>query len=113
MKKEEAIKRYMSTLDISREEAEQLWEDDNSKEMTEEQADLEKKAKRNIKNYTQSEKAHNKGKKKERAVDTEKLAILQQIQTVIGGEIEKELAIHFEQDGVSYTLKLTKHRPAK
>ena len=43
--KEKEILNYMKTLDLTREEAEQLWEDDNSDEMTPEQAELTAKAK--------------------------------------------------------------------
>ena len=43
--KEKEIKNFMDSLGISREEAEQLWKDDHSDCLTEEQAELEKKAK--------------------------------------------------------------------
>jgi len=109
-KKEKEIEQIMKSLDVSRQEAEEIWKDDNSDEMTPEQAELDKKAKENIKNYTQSEKKFNKGKKKERKVNNEKLAILQAIQKIIGGEIEKEIALHFVQNDKNYTLKLIAHR---
>lgn len=112
-KREEEIKNYMMTLQISKEEAEQLWEDDNSDELTPEQIELGEKAKKNIKNYTQSEKSHNKGKKKERKIDIEKLEILQQVQALIGGEIENEVALHFSLNGSNFTFKLTRHHKQK
>jgi Asp-tRNA(Asn)/Glu-tRNA(Gln) amidotransferase B subunit len=109
-KKEKEIQKIKKSLGVSKEEAEQIWEDDNSDEMVPEQAELDKKAKQNIKNYTQSEKKFNKGKKKERKVNNEKLQILQAIQEIVGGEIEKEIALHFVQNDQSYTLKLIAHR---
>ena len=47
--KEKAIENYMKTLSLTREEAEQLWEDDNSDEMLPEVAELTEKAKKNLK----------------------------------------------------------------
>jgi 1,2-phenylacetyl-CoA epoxidase PaaB subunit len=110
MKKENEVERIMDSLEVSRKEAEEIWAADNSDEMAEEQAELDAKAKENIKNYTQSEKTYNKGKKKERKVDEVKLQILQQVQAVLGGEIEKEISLHFEVDGVKYSFNLVKHR---
>lgn len=112
IKKEKEIEQIMKSLDITHKEAEEIWEDDNSDEMKPEQAELDKKAK-TVKNYTQSEKKFNKGKKKERKVDNEKLKILQQIQKIIGGEIEKEKAIHFVQNNQNYTLQLIRHNKQK
>lgn len=109
MKKENEVKRIMAALGVSRKEAEEIWAADNSDEMTEEQIELEAKAKKNVKNYTQSEKSHNKGKKKERKIDETKLQILKQVQAIIGGEIENEKAIHFEVDGVKYSFNLVRH----
>ena len=43
--KEKEIQKHMKLLHISREEAEQLWEDDNSNEVLPEVAEMERKAK--------------------------------------------------------------------
>lgn len=109
--KEAEIKNYMKSLDISREEAEQLWLDDQDEKggSTEEQIKLSAKAKKDFKNYTTTEKVHQK-KKRERKVDEEKLAILKQIQAVLGGEIEKEVSLHFTVGEVEFSLNLVKHR---
>ena len=47
--KEKSILNYMQTLSLTREEAEQLWNDDNSDELLPEQQELEEKAKKNLK----------------------------------------------------------------
>lgn len=110
MSKEETIKKYMVSLGISKEEATQLWEDDQEDFIGEEGEKLQAKA-NEVKPKADRKKA---SKPKERKIDSDKLAILQALaQTLIeiGYEptIEKEVAIHFED----YTLKLTRHRPPK
>ena len=54
MTKEEEIKRYMEKLEISREEAEQLWEDDHEDTVLPEVAEMEKKAKK-LRRYEKSD----------------------------------------------------------
>ena len=74
MEKEKAILDYMKKLDISREEAEQLWEDDQADFIGEEGEEMTQKAKK-IKRYEQTA-ARKERKPKERKVDTEKAFIL-------------------------------------
>ena len=71
MDKEKQILSYMKSLKISREEAEQLWEDDQADYIGEEGEEMTKKAKE-IKRYEKSNETKER-KPKERKVDTEKL----------------------------------------
>lgn len=84
-----------------------------TREEAEEMAEMEIKAK-GIKNYTQAEVEKKSKKPRERKVDTEKKAILEEIAETLkslGYEptMENEVALHFGE----YSLKLTKHRPKK
>jgi hypothetical protein len=115
MNKEKEIKRIQTALGCSYAEAVEVWECDNSEIDTPEQEELTKKAK-DIKNYTQSEKAFKKGRNKERKVDTEKLSILQEVEKSLIEykatkiSINKEVEINFSVNNEDYTLKLIKHR---
>lgn len=111
MSKEEQIQNYMKSLEISREEAEQLWEDDQADFIGEDGEKMQEKAKK-IKPKADRKKVSKVNK--ERKIDIEKLEILSTLSetlTIMGYEpqIEKEVAIHFG----NYTLKLTRHRPNK
>lgn len=116
--KEKEIQNFMVNLNISRAEAEQLWLDDNSDEMTPEQAELDKKAKLSgaNKKYIKTEKVIKRTTSRERKVDGAKAEILKAIiptlEVINCTEIstETETCIHFVQNGVKYSLKLTKHR---
>ena len=116
--KEKAIQNYMKSLDLTREEAEQLWEDDNSGFENDEMKEMERKAKENIKRYEQSEKKRKKVSK-ERKVDETKGKILSDLKAVLetlGADIQEvktETEIKFSFNDDDYTLKLTKHRKAK
>lgn len=117
MTKAEEIKMYMEKLDISKEEATQLWEDDHSDEVLPEVAEMEKKAKQ-IKRY---EKSDNKRKTstKERKIDTEKKSFLEGFRIFVegkGGTVtakKNEAEFSFTYGGNAYTVKLIKHRPTK
>lgn len=117
MTKEQEIQRNMELLEISREEAEQLWEDDHSDEVLPEVAEMERKAAK-IKNYTQGSKPRKKAEKV-RKVDEEKGYILGEVRTLLEGlgvdniATKTETEISFALNGNAYTLKLTKHRPPK
>ena len=111
MSKEEQIQNYMKSLEISREEAEQLWEDDQADFIGEDGEKMQEKAKK-IKPKADRKKVSKVNR--ERKIDIEKLEILSTLSetlTIMGYEpqIEKEVAIHFD----NYTLKLTRHRPNK
>ena len=117
MTKAEEIKMYMEKLDITKEEATQLWEDDHSDEVLPEVAEMEKKAKQ-IKRY---EKSNNKRKTstKERKIDTEKKSFLEGFRIFVegkGGTVtakKNEAEFSFSYGGNTYTVKLIKHRPTK
>ena len=117
MTKEEEIKRYMEKLEISREEAEQLWEDDHEDTVLPEVAEMEKKAKK-LRRYEKSD-APRKTSTKERKVDETKKHIINMIRVLLEGfhaEVEplkNETDLHFKYNGESYSVKLTKHRQPK
>jgi hypothetical protein len=113
MTKEETILHHMKVLKISRQEAEQLYEDDENDYIGEEGEEMTRKAKE-IRRY---EKGEQKRKKttKERKVDEPKKYLLETIQKslpaaveVVGQKTETEL--NFIYNGENYTIKLTKHR---
>lgn len=118
MTKEETIKNYMDTLNISRLEAESLWLDDQEDYIGEEGEKMEKNAKEMKARYE-----HGKDKKdrkpRERKVDNIKLDMLQTMAAAIEAEydvevnIEKEVNLHFTIDGEDYSVKLTRHRKKK
>lgn len=116
--KEKEILNYMETLDLTREEAEQLWEDDNSDEMTPEQVELTAKAKELGRHMGESMKER-KPREKVRKVDEEKKMILAEFVESLNGinaeitEVKTETEISFKYGGNVYTVKLTKHRPPK
>lgn len=117
---EKAILNYMNTLDLTREEAEQLWADDNSDEMTPEQAELEKKFKESGMGRHVGETIKER-KKREfiRKVDEEKGSLISEFNKVLEAlsaddiVIKTETEISFTYNDNKYTLKLTKHRPPK
>ena len=117
MTKAEEIKMYMEKLDISKEEATQLWEDDHSDEVLPEVAEMEKKAKQ-IKRYEKSD-SKRKASTKERKIDTEKKSFLEGFRIFVegkGGTItakKNEAEFSFTYGGNAYTVKLIKHRPTK
>ena len=74
MSKEEQIQKYMTSLGLSREDAEQLWEDDQADFIGEEREEMTQKAKQ-IRRYEQSEKPREKTQRKQK-IDEEKVAIL-------------------------------------
>ena len=117
MTKAEEIKIYMEKLDISKEEATQLWEDDHSDEVLPEVAEMEKKAKQ-IKRYEKSD-SKRKTSTKERKIDTEKKSFLEGFRIFVegkGGTVtakKNEAEFSFTYGGNDYTVKLIKHRPTK
>lgn len=121
MDKEKAIQNYMKSLGISREDAEQLWEDDQADYIGEDGEQMTEKAKE-IRRYEQS--AEKKTRKpREKKIDQEKVAIVDFIYTEMlhSDYIEfKEITVKNEQKEITfrvgeneYSLTLTKHRPPK
>jgi len=117
MSKEETILNYMKKLDLTRQEAEQLYEDDNGAE-TAEQKELAKKAKANGRHY-ETDKTKRKTTPKERKVDTTKRDMFDAIKkaliifgaTITGIKTETELMFDFNNE--HYSLKLTRHKQPK
>ena len=113
MTKEQQIKSYMTKLKISREEAEQLWEDDQEDYIGEVGEEMTKKAKE-VKRYEKADKPKSKSKK-ERKVDENKKAILDKLHKALETfvkitNVKTETEISFVYNDENYTLKLTKHR---
>lgn len=118
MTREQQIEQYMKSLQISREEAEQLYEDDQEDYIGEEGEQMTEKAKE-IRRYEQS--AEKKERKpREKKLDEDKVKIIKFLydEMLSGGlnkvEIKNEQReITFLYNGAEYSLTLTKHRPPK
>ena len=115
--KEKAIENYMKTLSLTREEAEQLWEDDNSDEMLPEVAELTEKAKKNLKRqYETNPDKKRKASTKERKVNTTKKFLLEKFieafkcLNITEYQLFTETEIDFKYNDKTYTLKLTEHK---
>ena len=69
--------------------------------------------------YVQGDKPKTEKKPKERKVDSEKLFLLQGLASGLENKIgldvtyENEVKLHFNYNGSSYSVTLTKHRPPK
>ena len=127
MTKEQEIQKHMQVLGLTREEAEQLWEDDNSDFVNDEMAEMERKAKAN-RRYEQSDKPRAKAKR-EPKIDQEKVNILVEIENAMvsrhsiidDGEwdfenviiVNPQREITFLVGDNEYSLTLTIHRPKK
>lgn len=113
--REQEIQKNMRVLKISREEAEQLFEDDYSDEVLPEVQEIEEKAKSMKRHYEQSGKER-KPTARERKVDNDKKIILTEILKtlrnigceIIGNKTETEL--YFTSNGKNYTIKLIKNK---
>ena len=119
MDKEKQIQKYMVSLGISREDAEQLWEDDQADFIGEEGEEMTQKAKQ-IRRYEQSAEPR---KKTERQVklDEEKVAIIDfiwgcmlnnthimELENITVANPQKEIT--FTVGGNEYSISLIKHR---
>lgn len=122
MNKEQQILHYMKSLQISREEAEQLWEDDKEDFIGEEGEEMTQKAKQ-VKRYEQADKSKEK-KKREVKLDEDKIAVIKllfdflknetyllPLEEIIVKNPQKEIT--FQLNGCEYSLNLVKHRPPK
>lgn len=118
MTREQEIQKHMEVLGLTREQAEQLWEEDNSDFASEEMAEMERKAKAN-RRYEQSDKPRAKAKR-EVKVDEEKVKIINFLMRVLADSDVSQLEIKnpqreitFQLNGADYSLTLTKHRAKK
>ena len=115
--KEKSILNYMHTLSLTREEAEQLWNDDNSDELLPEQQELEEKAKKNLKRqYEINPNKVRKKVEKERKVNLTKKMLLENFAetleclNITDYTTFTETEIDFKYNDKTYTLKLTEHK---
>lgn len=119
MNKEQTIEQYMKSLDISREEAEQLWEDDQADFIGEEGEQMTAKAKQ-IRRYEQADKPRAKATR-EKKLDDEKVQIIDflrgcmlnethllELENVEVTNPQKEIS--FTLGGNEYSISLIKHR---
>ena len=116
MTKEQEIIKYMIALDISREEAEQLWQDDHDDVVTPEMKEMEEKAKKN-RRYEKSSTPRKKVER-ERKIDPNKLALHSILVNALNDAGIKhtpknESELSFTYCGDEYTIKLIKHRKEK
>ena len=115
--KEKSILNYMQTLSLTREEAEQLWNDDNSDELLPEQQELEEKAKKNLKRqYEINPDKVRKKVEKERKINLTKKMLLENFAetleclNITDYTTFTETEIDFKYNDKTYTLKLTEHK---
>ena len=111
--KEKAILNYMNKLKISREDAEQLWKDDQADYIGEEGEKMTENAKE-LRRYEKG-KSSRKKMVKERKVDTIKKHLFDLVINGIAEEVEQierhnEVSIAFVYNNENYSLKLTRHR---
>ena len=115
--KEAIIQGYIKNLEISREEAEQLFIDDYSDNILPEVAEIEKKVKKNGRMYVATDKKHA-PVKKERKIDTKKKELLNLFKLALPKEatnieVYNEVSLSFKWQDENYTLKLTRHKKNK
>ena len=117
MTREQQIEQYMKSLQISREEAEQLYEDDQEDYIGEEGEQMTEKAKE-IRRYEQS--AEKKERKpREKKLDEDKVKIIKFLYDEMLSGLDKveikneQREITFLYNDAEYSLTLTKHRPPK
>lgn len=115
MDKETTIQGYMKSLEISKEEAEQLWEDDQEDYIGEEAEEMTQKAKSVMRTIHSAETDKTKRKKnepRERKENLSKRKIIQKLFEVAqelgeGAEITNiEKYITFQMDGETFEINL-------
>lgn len=113
LEKEQEIQRHIEVLGLTREQAEQLWEEDNSDYVSEEMAEMERKAKAN-RRYEQSDKPRAKARK-EVKIDEEKVKIIECIFQVLAENGYEPTTANPQREITfgSYSVTLTKHRVKK
>ena len=123
-KYEAAIAHYMKTLDLTRDEAEQLWEDDQEDVETDEMREMAEKAKANgLLKVGAREVVDPKGKRtrKPREPDKEKRDLIMRLYDFISNQrdlynaedVNPEREIRFKHNENDYSITLTRHRPKK
>ena len=120
MNKEKEIVHLMKSLDISREEAEQLWEDDNNDYENDEMKEMAEKAKKNglLKVGARQAGPATEKKPRERKPNEDKRFLIDclfdSLKDFDNCEIvNPERQIDFLLNGVHYSVTLTAHRAPK
>jgi ParB-like chromosome segregation protein Spo0J len=116
--REQEIQKHIAVLGITREQAEQLWLEDNTDYVNEEMAEMEQKAKAN-RRYEVSDKPRAKAKR-EPKIDEDKVKIINFLmQALADGDVSQlevknpQREVAFQFNGADYSLTLTKHKPPK
>jgi hypothetical protein len=115
--REQEIENNMKLLQISREEAEQLYDDDHSDEVLPEVAEMEKKAKSMKRRYETDKIAERKKSTRTPKIDAEKVEIINTIAKMLAADelkitnIQREITFKIGEN--DYSLVLTKHRKSK
>ncbi|MCC8068757.1 MAG: hypothetical protein LIO71_03200 [Ruminococcus sp.] len=120
MTREQEIEKHMKLLQISREEAEQLYNDDHSDEVLPEVAEMETKAKQLKRRYEGDTKARKPAQRTSKP-DEEKIRLVQILNACLRdcGEVEKvnianqQKEITFSVGENEYSVTLTRHRKKK
>lgn len=117
MTKEQTIQHYMAKLDLTHEEAEQMWLDeqnDNLPDLTQEQKQVEKEMRRS------DRKKETTSRQRERKIDVDKRFLIDNLFTTIKNEISDEVSvknpereIEFIFNNAHYSVTLTKPRKEK
>ena len=120
MNKEKEIVHLMKSLDISREEAEQLWEDDNNDYESDEMKEMAEKAKKNglLKVGARQADPATEKKPRERKPNEDKRFLIDclfdSLKDFDNCEIvNPERQIDFWLNGIHYSVTLTAHRAPK
>lgn len=119
MTKEQEIKNLMAKLQISKEEAEELYTIDHEDIVLPEVAEMERKAKK-IKRYEKSDTPRKKVER-EYKINPEKAFLLNLLYNGLADDIEdltlgnkkNDTEFYFNYKDFSYTVKLIRHRPPK
>lgn len=118
----EWLEKTMKSLEISEEEALELWACDHDEIENEEQNDLDKKASKVKIDHGAGGKKRVDRKPREKKVNAEKIAIIQSVFNAIQTDFSDiqsisvrndEKYVDFTLNGVEYTLNLVAHRPKK
>ena len=119
MDKEKTIQNYMKSLQISREEAEQLYLDDLNDFIGEEGEQMQAAAKQ-FRHQEKSDKPRQSTKPKERKIDADKKELFDMVHEFLQKDkvlkditTKTETEITFSYKNSIYTWKLTKHRKNK
>lgn len=121
MTKEQEVLHLMKSLDLSREDAEQLWEDDHNDYESDEMKEMAANAKKNGLLKTGARQVVDpSGKKKvrERKPNEDKRFLVDCLRDTLqefeGCEVvNPERQVDFHLNGVHYSVTLTAHRPPK